>query len=42
VCPGIGAPSYIARLIYKIGHYFLDILYRAPLPGGREQGGSAE
>ena len=27
VCPGSSDPFYIANLLYKIGHYFLDILY---------------
>ena len=28
VCPGSSDPFYIASLLYKMGHYFLDILYR--------------
>ena len=27
VCPGSSNPFYIASLLYKMGHYFLDILY---------------
>ena len=27
VCPGSSDPFYIASLIYKMDHYFLDILY---------------
>ena len=27
VCPGSSYPFYIASLLYKMGHYFLDILY---------------
>ena len=27
VCPGSSDPFYIASILYKIGHYFLDILY---------------
>ena len=27
VCPGSSDPFYIASLLYKMGHYFLDILY---------------
>ena len=26
VCPGSSDPFYIGRLLYKMGHYFLDIL----------------
>ena len=29
VCPGSSDPFYIASLLYKMGHYFLDILYIA-------------
>ena len=27
MCPGSSEPFYIASLLYKIGHYFLNILY---------------
>ena len=27
VCPGSSDPFYIASLLYKMGHYCLDILY---------------
>ena len=27
VCPGSSDPFYIASLLYKMGHYFLDILF---------------
>ena len=27
VCPVSSDPFYIASLLYKMGHYFLDILY---------------
>ena len=27
MCPGSSDPFYIASLLYKMGHYFLDILY---------------
>ena len=27
VCPGSSDPFYIASLLYKMGHYFLDIPY---------------
>ena len=27
VCPGSSELFYIASLLYKMGHYFLDILY---------------
>ena len=27
VCPGSSDPFYISSLLYKMGHYFLDILY---------------
>ena len=27
VCPRSSDPFYIASLLYKMGHYFLDILY---------------
>ena len=27
VCPGSSGPFYKASLLYKMGHYFLDILY---------------
>ena len=27
VCPGSSDPFYIASLLYKLGHYFLEILY---------------
>ena len=27
ICPGSSDPLYIATLLYKKGHYFLDILY---------------
>ena len=27
VCPGSSDSFYIASLLYKMGHYFLDILY---------------
>ena len=27
VCPGSSDPFYIASLLFKMGHYFLDILY---------------
>ena len=27
VCPGSSDPFYIVSLLYKMGHYFLDILY---------------
>ena len=28
VCPGSSDPFYIASLLYKMGHYFLDIQYK--------------
>ena len=28
VCPGSSDPFYIASLLYKMGHYFLDMLYK--------------
>ena len=28
VCSGSSDPFYIASLLYKMGHYFLDILYK--------------
>ena len=27
VCPGSSDPFYIVRILYKMGHYFLDIQY---------------
>ena len=27
VCPGSSNPFYMGSLLYKMGHYFLDILY---------------
>ena len=29
VCPGSSDPLYITSLLYKMGHYFLDILYKS-------------
>ena len=34
VCPGSSDPFYIASLLYKMGHYFLDILYLYLFPCG--------
>ena len=28
VCPKSSGPFYIASFLYKMGHYFLDILYK--------------
>ena len=32
VCPGSSGPFYIASLLYKMCHYFLDILYSTAYP----------
>ena len=32
VCPWSSDPFYIASLLYKMGHYFLDILYDGRYP----------
>ena len=33
VCPGSSDPFYRASLLYKKGHYFLDIQYDAEVTG---------
>ena len=34
MCPGSTDPFYIASLLYKMGHYFLDILYKSAVISG--------